>query len=374
MEFARTAEQEQLDEGVRRYLARAYSFAVRARKLSAGRDFDAGVWEHFAELGWLAAAVPESSGGIGGPGEIAVLMEAFGGALVTEPFEAIAVGGARARLGWLWAREESRDLKEFAAGRLRPVLAHLEPADGDPAQVTRAIAAGRAGWRLVGRKSPVPGAPHATEYLVTARLRDDDLAVFRIPAGTPGVARRDFAMLDGRAAGELCLDVEIEEAPLWQGDAAHAVVRDALEHQAVASAAGALGSLLRALEMTRDYVKSRRQFGTPIGSFQALRHRIADQQIEAELARSMVALGTRALAMPPGSERSAIIVAMQSRVSQAALAATSAAIHLHGAIGMTEEYEVGHHYRRALVEDLMHAGAASAALRYAALAGGCALP
>ena len=209
------------------------------------------------------------------------------------------------------------------------------------------------------------GAPEADTLLVSAAVEGQGgLTLFALTAANAPL--RTFETLDGRAGAELLLDKTPAEpvGPIGGADAALAAAHD---HALVLESAEALGAMQRALEMTRDYLLTRRQYGQLIGDFQALRHRLADMFIEVEQARSIVLRGVEALVSSPTTERARLAAATKARTAQAGAFVTGQAIQLHGGIGVTEEYAVGHYFKRLLAFEQRHGSAAAQVARFAAL-------
>jgi alkylation response protein AidB-like acyl-CoA dehydrogenase len=353
IQFVPTEEQVMLRDGLRRWAS--------ARDLREAEDF-ASTWAYGAEQGWLMAGLPEEAGGLGGSAfDSAIIAEELGRALVRSPF--VEIGMVAARL--LLAVAPDR-VPEIALGEALPLLAHDEPgARGDPDWVeTRAVRQGD-GWVLTGRKTGIVGAGRADTLIVSART-DDGLALFELRAAdAPLVA---FATIDDRAGGELLLDAT-PAALLAAGETATAALHQAYDHALVLESAEALGAMERALEMTRDYLLTRKQYGTLIGDFQALRHRLADMFIETEQARSIVLRGLEALGEATPQRRAMLAAAVKARVAQAGLFVGGQAIQLHGGIGVTDEYPVGHLFKRLLAFSQRHGGEARQVERFATLPG-----
>ena len=351
IQFIPSEVQTMLRDGLRRWGAE--------RDVREAEDF-AQTWQFAAEQGWLMAGFAEELGGLGGDAfDMAIIAEEFGRALMRAPYVEVAVAAA------VLARLAPDRVAEVTGGKSRPLLAHDEPdARGDHDWVsTRAVAEGD-GWLLTGRKSGIVGAGHADNFLVTARIADDGMALFEVAAGAaPLQAYRTF---DDRSAGSLRLD-GTRAVLLAAPDAAAPALSAALDQRLILEAAEVLGAMERAQEITREYLLTRKQYGHVIGLFQALRHRIADMFIETEQARSIVLRGLGALLDDEPTERALMAAAVKARVAQAALFVCGNAIQLHGGIGVTDEYPVGHFFKRALAFDQRHGGSARQVERFAEL-------
>jgi alkylation response protein AidB-like acyl-CoA dehydrogenase len=363
MQFIPTDEQVLLRDSVRRFVEREHA----AREPSA-LGHDEAIWAVFGEQGWLAAGLPESVDGLGGgPYSIALIAEELGRGLVPEAF--VQVAATAAQLFLALAPEDER-LQGLMWGQARPVLAHFEAEGrGDVRWVeTRAVKDGD-GYSLTGGKTAVLGGPAADLLLVTARTDDTDtLTVFAVPPDAAGLTRVDYRTVDSRGASNLTLDkVKLgAEAVLGPVGGAAAAVERAIDHGLVAACAEAVGAMDVAFDMTRSYLNTRRQFGSLIGDFQALRHRLADMFIEAEQARSIVLRALGALD-GDGPERGRLASAAKVRVAQAGRYVTAQSIQLHGGIGITEEYPVGHHFKRLTVFTLMNGADAAHLERFVRL-------
>ena len=348
MNFEHTDEQAALAESVRRFAERSYGFEARRAIVEDPAGIDETHWATFAELGWLGAGLSEQSGGFGGGAvENALIAEEFGRALVVEPFLATVLV--------LQTLDAAADFDGRAAlvesvvmGEVRLALAHLE-ADGrgDPRTIATQALQGTSGWTLTGTKSLVLGAPSAHRLLVSAVHGDAaTVGLFLVEPDAAGLAIHPYRTLDnGRVA-----DLTLAEVPatLLAPDAIEAI-EAGLDHATITACAEAVGAMDTALWMTRDYARTRQQFGKPIGTFQAYQHRMADMLVQLELARSMLLCGLAALAESDLERRRAGVSAAKLVIGDAGLFIGRQAIQLHGGIGMTEEYAVGHYYKRLFV-------------------------
>jgi alkylation response protein AidB-like acyl-CoA dehydrogenase len=240
-------------------------------------------------------------------------------------------------------------------------------ARGDPAWVrVQAVLEGNA-WRLSGRKTALLGAPHADTLLVSAQVDGAGIALFELPAAEAPL--RVFRTIDDRPCAELLLD-RTKVTPLGPVGDAMPSIRLALDHALVVEGAEAVGAMQRAFELTRDYLLNRRQYGQRIGDFQALRHRLADMFVELEQARSMIFRGLEALTSPDWKTRSLYAAATKARVAQSGLFVTAQSIQLHGGIGITDEYLVGHYFKRLVAFNQRHGTAEVQVERFADLSRG----
>lgn len=371
MDFSPTAEQEALVDSVRRFREREYDFEKRRVVITAADGMSEAHWATFAELGWLGAGLAEEAGGYGGgPVETALICEELGRGLVVEPFVAHVV--ALEAFAALAPEAQAGRIAAMIAGEERLVLAHYEAAGrGDPAHVeTRAEAQGN-GFRLSGAKVMVAGGAQAGGYLVSARDADG-IGLYLVPADAAGLAVKRYRTLDNHRVADLDLDgVQVAgDARIGESGGAMQAIERALDHGAVAVCSEAVGAMDAALWLTRDYLRTRQQFGTAIGGFQVLQHRMADMLIELELSRSILYQALAALAQGDARARALGVSAAKVKIADAAAIVGGQAIQLHGGIGVTEEYSIGHYYRRLYVIARSFGTADTHLERYCALAFG----
>ncbi|HUP91235.1 MAG TPA: acyl-CoA dehydrogenase family protein [Solimonas sp.] len=355
MEFNFSDEQNQLRDQILRFIQRDYGFEKRRGILKSQAGYSVDAWKQFAEMGLLALTLPEAQGGLGGNAvDTLAVMEIFGRGLVVEPYLSTIVIGADliARAGS--AAQQEALLPRIADGSLLVSLAHYE--NGGRYELnhvaTRAERDG-AGWKLNGGKTVVLHGAAAGKLLVSARTagkpRDEQgVSLFLIDAKAPGVTLQDYATHDGQRAAELTLkDVKLgADALLGPADQALPLIERTLQRAIAALCAEAVGAMSALLEITTAYLKTRKQFGVPIGSFQALQHRTADMLMAAEAARSMAYLAAAKVDNDDALERRRAISAAKYLVGQAARQVGQQAVQLHGGIGVTDELNVGHYFKR----------------------------
>ena len=306
------------------------------------------LWTGLTEsLGLLGAALPEEAGGLGGGlADHLVILQALGHALLPEPYAACVVTGAGLlqRLPGARARQL---LAGVADGTVRPVLAALEPTGRhDLSQVATTVRSGDGASWLSGRKAVVRAAPYATRWLVSARDEAGTLRLALVRPDASGISRRDLRLADGGWASELGFDATPAEALL--GDSGTDVLPllvQAADEALLAAGAEAVGVMQRLMHDTLDYVRQRKQFGTPLASFQVLQHRLADMHMAWLLARALVG-ATLAAMDQPAPERSRAVASAQVAVARAARSVGQGAVQLHGGMGMTDELAVGHAFKR----------------------------
>lgn len=360
MELTLSAEQQMLCDSVARFVQNDYDFETRIRLVEAGGSPD--TWRVFAENGWLAAAFPETFGGFGGTAvETAVISEQLGRGLVIEPWLGSAILAAQTFLAAASDAQLSDWLPALCDGSRRLALAYSEAQSrGMPHIVaTRAEREGSL-WRIHGRKSLVLGAPGAHGFVVSART-DGDLAsrqgigLFLVAADAPGLSVAPVRLHDSSITGEVTFD---GVSAVALGDPAGGL--PALEHglaQAIAAQCAELvGCMERSIEITSDYLRTRKQFGVPIAAFQSLQHRLADMAAEMELARSMLFVALASIENDDVDTRLSVMSGAKAFVTTAARNVCGQGIQLHGAIGMTEECAVGHYFKRAIVAEAVLGG------------------
>lgn len=347
---------------------------ARVRRLRGNpAEYDREVWSQMAALGWLGILVPEQYGGFDlGLAEAAIVAEGLGRALAPEPYTAAAVLAVNTIAAGDSASLKAELLQRTATGQTIAVLAWQESVgDSEPAETaTRAIPF-EGGYRLRGAKRFIAGAAGADGYIVSARTDKDRIALFWIERGTPGVTLKLETLADGRHFGAIALeDASVPRARVVASEAlAHDVLARALDRATVIASAELYGVMSLAFEMTLDYLRTRVQFGKPIGSFQALQHRAADLYVQQQLASAVLDEAIASLDKEPDARtRSALASRVKARCSDAASKITRAAIQLHGAIGFTDEYDAGLYLKRAIVLTAWLGGASWHRRRYARLA------
>ncbi|MBG6286994.1 acyl-CoA dehydrogenase family protein [Pseudomonas nitroreducens] len=353
MDFQLNEEQNMLKDSVRRFMQDNCAFDKRSDVVEKG-SFNGGHWQQMAELGLLGLAVPEEFGGMNCSAlETALIMEEIGRSLCVEPYWAVAVLAART----LQASNDTKAfplLQAFCLGELLPVLAHEEAAArGNPAFVqTTATDMGDGRWRLDGEKVAVIAGNVAELLIVSARTAGHDadefgISLFLVDPKASGVERRDLRLIDNRWASHLKLrGVELGPKNLL-GRAGHGLeaLRQGQEHALVALCAEAVGVMEQALWITRDYLKIRKQFGQPLSDFQSLQHRMSEMLIELELSRGMLHYALSALDLDAPA-RNRALAAAKAHIGKSGHFVCGQAIQLHGGIGVTEEYVIGHYFKR----------------------------
>ena len=356
MDFNLTKEQELLRDGLSKFLSSRYDLQSSRSAAKSGAGWQPEIWRGFAdELGILGATLPEEAGGIGGgPVEAMVIAETLGHALVVEPFvdTVVVAGGLLHRAGTEGAQTLLEDL---VAGAAVVALAATEPASGDNWRDV-ATTARRDGddWVLNGTKIMAVSAPLATHLLVTARTSGergdaDGISLFLVDLGAAagGFTAHHYRTVDDRRASDLTFDgLRLPgDALLGEEGRAWPSLDLARDEGAAAVCAEAVGGMRKVLADTVEYCKQRQQFGQPIGSFQALQHRMVDMHMEVEQAAAAVYLAVLNLDAEPAARAKAVSAA-KATVGRAARFVGQNAVQLHGGMGMTEELAIGHYFKR----------------------------
>ena len=351
MDFAKSDIQAMLLDSAERLLSENADVEYWRHQREGAPGFDEARWAQFAELGWLALPVPEAAGGLDGTIEdVALLNIALGKALATEPYVSTVVLADHVLKQ---ASDEARALEllgEIAAGSLRIALAHQENA-ADPLAVdfvATSARASREGYVLNGTKIMALDAPSAGQLIISARIEGEDgTGLFLVPADAAGLTSEAYALIDGTRAADIVLaDVALPaSALLVGGNRGAAVLRKAIDRASIALMAQAVGAMEAANKLCGAYAQERKQFGAAIGSFQAIQHIMADNFVAAHQARSML---YHALANADQDEatRSAALSAARLVIGEAGQTVSRNGIQVHGGYGLTDEYAIGHYFRR----------------------------
>ena len=358
MDFSHSDEQRQLVESIRRFVERHYDFDARRRIVESPTGFSRDVWRDIADLGMLALPVPVDCGGLGGCAlDVMPFMNAVGEALIVEPYVATLVA---ARLVARSACEALRAelLQAVSEGRSMMAFAHAErSARYDGRRIETRARKTDGGYLIDGEKSVVAGAPCADHLIVSAWLQGsvsdpDGVSLFVVDASAPGVSMLAYRTLDGRRAADVRFDgVRVgESARIGADNDTFAIIEDALDYGTALVCAEAVGALRYANEATLEYMKSRRQFGVPIASFQALQHRLVDMFVMCEQGASMALLACAAVdGESDAVRRKRTVSAAKLRVSETCRRVSQEAIQLHGGMGMSDEMKISHTFRRLTV-------------------------
>jgi pimeloyl-CoA dehydrogenase small subunit len=360
MDFELSEEQRLLKDSVERLCTQRYEFETRKKYMKEAEGWSRDMWRQYVDLGLTALPFAEEHGGVGGgPVETMIVMEAFGRALALEPyFATVVMGGGFLRRGTSDA-VKSDVLPKVAAGEALLAFAHTERQSRyELADVATTAKKDGAGYVLDGAKSLALHGDVADKLIVSARLSGDQrsrsgIGLFLVDAKAPGVSRRGYGTIDGLRAADVTLD-KVKVSPGLALDSegnAIELIEQVVDSGLAALCAEAVGAMSAMHEITVDYLKQRKQFGVPIGNFQVLQHRAGEMLIALEQARSMAMLATMMSEEPNTAERRKAISAAKVQIGRSAKIVGEGAIQLHGGIGMTMEYKVGHYFKRATMID-----------------------
>jgi alkylation response protein AidB-like acyl-CoA dehydrogenase len=377
MDLTPSDEQRLLRESADRFVNETYTAEHRRKVAGDPLGFSAEIWKQFAELGWLALPIAEAHGGLGGGAvEVGLLMEAFGRGLVSEPYLSTVVIGASLISECGTDAQKQALLPEIADGSLVLAFAHSErQARFDLADVRTAAKKTPDGWRLDGNKTAVLDGNAASQIIVSARVDDGSgksgkLCLFLVAQGTRGLASRDYPRLGGGRACNLDLSgVQLPaDALLGDGDDALPAIEAVIDRAMAALGAEAVGIMQTLLDQTLEYTKIRKQFGRPLSANQVIRHRLADMAMQCDEARSM-ALRAALMADAEPIARSRAASGAKAKIGKCARFVAEQSVQLHGAMGVTEELDVGSYFKRLLAFDTLFGGSAHHYRRHAALGG-----
>ena len=355
MNFEYSDEQRLLADTLRKFLGTGYSFDARGKIIASPAGYSEDVWAALAEMGILGVPFDAEHGGFGGTTvDMMVVMEALGEALVVEPYLAtVGLGGRFVARGGS-AEQRGRILPALIQGKHKMAFAHTEVgARWDLRRVaTRATKSGE-GWVLEGDKRAVLHGGSADRLVVSARTggaldEARGLSLFLVERNAPGVAVSEYRGLDNLRLADVRLSgVRLgREALLGTEGEAFGLLEDVVDYATALLCAEAVGAIKYAHDATLEYLKTRRQFGVPIGSFQALQHRMVDVLISYEQARSIACLACVKIDTADAAERRRVISAAKIKIADAARHVSQEAVQLHGGMGMTEELKISHTFRR----------------------------
>ena len=376
MDLTPSDEQRLLRESADRFVNETYTADHRRRIASEPLGFSTKIWKQFAELGWLAMPIAEDHGGLGGGAiEIGILMEAIGRGLVAEPYLSTVVIGASLISECGTEAQKQALLPKIADGSLVLAFAHSErQARFDLADVRTTAKKTPDGWRLDGHKTAVLDGHAAGQVIVSARVDAGTgvakLCLFLVPQGVRGLTARDFPRLGGGRACNLDLrDVQLPaDALLGDGTDALPAIEAVVDRAMAALGAEAVGIMQTLLDQTLEYTKIRKQFGRPLSANQVIRHRLADMAMQCDEARSM-ALRAALMADAEPVARSRAASGAKAKIGKCARFVAEQSVQLHGAMGVTEELDVGSYFKRLLAFDTLFGGSAHHYRRHAALSG-----
>ena len=365
MDFSLSEEQTMLADTVSRFIESDYDFDTRQAIAASDEGFSRDMWQTFAELGLTAVSFDESDGGLGGgPIELMLLMEQFGKGLVVEPFLAniVLAGGALKRAAS--TEQKARWLAPLIGGELQAALAFAEPqARFDANDIRTTATPAGDGYRLSGRKNFVLNGGAAELIIIPARTSGEPtdthgITLFAVSADTAGIARQAYPTVDGNQAAEVRLD-DVDagaDSIIGEVDQGYAVLASVIREATLAVCAEAVGIMQTMHDKTVEYSKSRVQFGVPIGSFQALQHRMVETMIACEQSRSL--LYWCVMHNATGDELAdKAVSALKHQVGTAGIHVAREAVQLHGGMGVTWELDIAHYFKRLSAIDLLFGNA-----------------
>ena len=355
MDFRLSDEQTQLRDTLLRFVQKEYAFEKRKAILKSKEGISRDAWRQLAEMGLTALGLPEAHGGLPGNAvDTMVVMEVLGRGLVVEPYVATVVLGARIVALAGSEAQKAAILPKVADGSLLLALAYEE--DGARYEANRVATTAKKqgdGYVLNGKKTVVLHGAQADTLIVSVRTSGGErdasgITLFVVDRAAPGVTVRDYPTHDGQRAADVTLaNVKLgADARLGKEGAGLPVLERTLAYGCAALCAEAVGNMAALIELTLGYIKTRKQFGVPIGSFQALQHRMADMLMHAEQARSMMLLAAAKADAEDDADRRRAIDAAKALIGQAGRFVGQQAVQLHGGIGVTDEASVSHYFKR----------------------------
>ncbi len=362
MDFSFTEEQTLLEESIGRFIQNDYDFEDRQKLVKSEQGFSPDNWSMFAELGWLGVPFDEADGGFGGGAvESMLMMENFGKGLVVEPYLAtVVLAGGAIKYGGS-TDQKAKYLPGIVDGSVQGALAYAEPQGRfNLADLKTTAKKDGDGYVIDGYKAVVMNGPAANLLVVTARTsgdqRDEDgVSLFVVAADAEGVTRRDYPTVDGLRASEVTLSgVKVDaDALLGEEGKGLALVERVIDEGIMAVGAEAVGSMEVLYKDTVEYCKTREQFGQPIGKFQVLQHRMVDMFMEHEQSKSLMYMAAMRLDEGYGPEAQKAISAFKVQVGKSGRFVGQNAVQLHGGMGMTDELNIGHYFKRLTIIDTL---------------------
>ena len=372
MDFALTEEQGMLQDSVSRFIDNDYDFEKRQKIAESEAGYSAELWGTFAELGWTSVPFAEEDGGFGGgPIELMLMMEQFGRGLVVEPFLAnvVLAGGVLRRVAD--AEQKTQWLSPIIDGSRQAAFAFAEPQSRHVlADVKTTAVESDDGYRLNGKKALVINGGRADFIIVVARSSGDQkdesgLSLFVVDAAAQGVSRHSYPTVDGHQAAEITLQDVLVPATACLGEAgnAFATIQSVIDEATLAVCAEASGIMQAMLSRTLEYAKNRVQFGVPIGSFQALQHRMVDMLMACEQTRSLL-LWAAMVNSEGGEDAARSISALKYLIGTSGRKVGQEAVQIHGGMGVSWEVDVAHYFKRLTAIEILFGNADFHLTRY----------
>ena len=362
MDFSLSDEQKLLQESLERFIRNDYQFESRQKIIAAPEGMSRENWNTFAELGWLGMMFSEADGGYGGSAvDVMVIMEQVGKGLIVEPFlSSLVLAGGLIRSAGSDAQKQEF-LSALIEGRKLGTFAFVEPDSGfDLSHVSTSAESANGGFRLSGEKAVALNAQNSDFLVVNARTsgekRDcEGISLFLVNSDAEGVTRQDYPTVDGGRASEVNFEnVEVaEDALLGELGGGLTVIERVIDEAILAVGAEAVGAMEVLYKATVEYSKQRKQFGVPIGSFQVLQHRMVDMFIAHEQAKSLMYMAAIRLDEDDPIEARKAASAFKVRVGKSGKEVGQGALQIHGGMGMTDELNVSHYFKRLTVIDTL---------------------
>ncbi len=365
MDFSISEEQSMLANSVSKFMEIDYDFERRQKIAESDNGYSLELWQTFAELGWTAVPFAEDDGGLGGgPVELMLMMEQFGRGLLVEPYLAnvVLAGGVLRRSAD--AGQKSQWLAPLIEGNLQAALAFAEPQGRfNIADIKTTAKVNGKGFVLNGTKTCVLNGGNAEIIIIPARTSgeqaaEDGITLFAIPADSAGIERRAYQTVDAQQAADITLtDVKVEAgAVLGEIDQGFKTLQDVVDEATLAVCAEAVGIMRTMHEKTVEYSKNRVQFGVPIGSFQALQHRMVESLMACEQSQSLL-MWSVMINTAGSDEKQQAISAMKYQIGTAGINVAREAVQIHGGMGVTWELDISHYFKRMTAIDLLFGNA-----------------
>ncbi|CAE6753460.1 L-prolyl-[peptidyl-carrier protein] dehydrogenase [Paraburkholderia domus] len=356
MDFTYSEEQKMLADSLRRFVDSEYTFEKRRKRVREGESFDPQMWSMLAEMGVTGLTVPDGYGGFGeGPASRLIVQRELGRALVLEPIIPSGVIAAEVLNAFGSPAQKDAWLAAIASGKRIVTAAWLEPGTRYRLESVRTVAQQTpSGYVLNGVKSLVWHGAVADAFLLTAKIDGgNDIRLFIVPRDAPGLTVTGYPTMDGQRAADLKLEGVVvgEDAVIGGPGEGLKALAHGVDHGIAAMCAEAAGAMEKLIEITAEYLRTRRQFGQPLGAFQVLQHRMADMLVQKELALSMAYVAAQALDEADPAQRRRMLSAAKVTVAKAGRFVGQQAVQLHGGMGMTDELEVGDYLKRLTMFD-----------------------
>ena len=366
MDFSFSDEQTLLQESVSRFITNDYGFESRQKHSRSDAGYSLENWQTFAELGWLGVPFSENHGGFGGGAvETMLMMEEFGKGLVVEPYLASII-----LAGSIIEKSESEVVRSnvlsaIMSGEKLAALAFVEPqARFNLSDVETSAEESAGGFVLNGFKAVVIGGPSA-DYLVVpartsgSRVDEDGITLFLVDAKAEGLSRRDYPTVDAFRASELSFEnVKVEaDSMLGEDGAGLSILQRVIDEATLAIGSEAVGCMEKLYKDTVEYCKQRQQFGQPIGKFQVLQHRMVDMFMEHEQSKSLMYMAAMKLEEGYSEESQKAVSAFKVQIGKSGKFVGQNAVQLHGGMGMTDELNIGHYFKRLTIIDTLFGNA-----------------